>query len=314
MDIKTRLKKLEESMPDFDSRFCNETKAIEALDNIEKISRNPVRIAGLVNRRLERHFDEISYPATPERVSGLVYALTHPDNYEGRLFTHLPDEILSILEKNRDRELGIFSLNYTGIKTSPVLVSRSVVYPYFSHANYRGITTDLEFGESVSDYFKSFSKKIRRRFNLRDLKAADTWVKKMQKVFTRTDWKDVLSMERYLQSQNEDIEFELALGLSEADIVEKIFQFGYENQPDYRRYALARWIQIVYKKGVRTYDDSLQYAVDSLQERQGRLFRLRELSAPKFVVDDNERLVKSAEFIMEVLPEYRGFVEGIIKK
>lgn len=304
-----KLEKILKEIFDIPIRFVGAESLDGFMKEIQRIEKNPIKVAEIINRKLQDGYATPGYLATPERVDGSVSKFKQI-NAQFKLLTQkngpyerLPEYYIPV----NFRDFGIFHPLYFGLVNSPVKSSVRVLYHYFRYANERRISQDGDFGGVTIDYLKGSYRKIRKRISDALTIECDSWMDKVLEGVLETDWKSVLSREEFIKRQTENYQFAQASRFSASKICTKMIKRNVLEK--HERQVLSLWLREI---GADNFDEACYYTENDLKSRRKRVKECRSGNYSDNIIQKAEELLESITFLRRYLLSQRDYVERFL--
>ncbi len=291
--------------------------AFEYLKNVQRVYSYPEKIADSINEKITSR--ELSYPATAARVAGLENTINDAvDEIEFDIHMSIERDfdvykVPSIFLYGKSQILNLLSYENMFIDANEERVD-AMSY-LFADANKLNIQTNPEFGANVVQIIRDSYDATRDEIDTSEsYMNSDEFIEKLAGRLLSRDWDNCLS-EINLRKMEKEAARAMFFCLSLEDMVNRLVKDKVENNMEYRRAVLCKWIQDYHIEAQEDYS-SLVVAAD--RSIVGSRRRLKEdlIKYPEnhFIVMQERKNLQRALFIRHVLGREKSFVISYLKQ
>ncbi|MDP2925572.1 MAG: hypothetical protein Q8N99_04325 [Nanoarchaeota archaeon] len=278
---------------------------------IYPIERYANLLAEAVNRRVGSKVSDITYRATAERVSGLAEIARNAGLYIYRCLKENPQKAYEIrLDPSEflqaiSSDFRIFSIEYDVFDKSAGRLRKALV-PYFVYANKEGVESDDSFKKAVFDYLRGCKGSVIRKVRNSKLELVSNCYSFFENAIpymAQLDWEAELSSQAYNRRVFERVSPNFSF--------EKMLEKGNREDPLYRRRVLFGWIA---GYDIGSYEQALDSINRMTENRRERFERLKRLNAPKYIIENEEQMLKNAELLRHTLVSEEEAVKRFLQR
>jgi hypothetical protein len=276
--------------------YVGTKEAFDTLKEMQKARELPEEVSKHINETLEETFSsyDITYSATPERVSGLIEILNKMEFDNMGL-----NEYIDNYEESYDYgDIG------TGCDKKPDYIADRLK-GFFIYSNLEGCTDDSDFGFKVSEYL--IDRLLLAKENIPE--ELETSVNRyiLKEIFKimKDDWYENLSRQEMSRRESNDRRVIERFGLRNYNMVERLKRDRLDHRLEYRRQVLTKWLG---ERHIENYEQAIETADSSIQQRKERLEKCKSYSSPVVIINTQEKMLDEARFIRLVLGGDRKYV------
>ncbi|MFA5856133.1 MAG: hypothetical protein WC867_02150 [Candidatus Pacearchaeota archaeon] len=291
-----------------DEYFISIEEAEKIISNIVKVEDSPKFIADEINMNLGRNLESITYPARPERVSGIINIVEDAKifannrtglHYEQDDYDHRkePVNILNGLEPR----LSLVDLSYDCFQDKSNKIIR-VLTPYFVSSNKKGINYDLEFVRNTANLFVSGFNSISQKIPNEDRVSCESWIKDIRRYMNQDHPEIELSEEQYKENQKKLIQLCIRSGVKPLNVYQRIVKEGLRDSPSHQRKLLVSWLDNFY---VKSYHDAIKLSQTRIKIHEKELSELISYKSPEFLIELERDRLESQRYINGILDKHK---------
>ena len=298
------------------NQYCGSKDAWEVMQKERALIEGPYNLARNVNQRLEGRFDRLSYPATPERVCGILeivegsveHATKSLPNYNSPEFNS--DAIpIDYLPRNFPG-LRLFDAN-SNLYYAKIPKMGRILALVFAHANKEEIYDDERFGKETAHYllYKYALSRANIPENLAPL--MDKFMEQSLAYMITRDWSHELSCETFQKRQDESRRG-VNRGVNPSYIFRRMQNDRVLHNEEYARQFLGDWLTM---SGATDYQDAVKMTELRIKNRKARLEKSsKDPIRVDVIVAMNKLMLDEVEFVRELLAKKRRFVEDFLSR
>lgn len=296
MNLETKLKAIQQLKSE---KYVGTSEAWSYLDRVSALYENPPIIAREINNKL---IDKIYYPATSEKIIGLCDFLSNILN-DLKNYSNTENVVNEDEKFDKCPLVDFRSLIFGRNKNRNPMILSEYLYPIFNNLQIPDIR-NIHFGiysiKFILDETKS-NQETRRFF----LDKANV------------DWDFICSQKnlRDMEKESEGTIYLQEMGISKR--IERIKRDLVSNKIENRREILTDFIKGSISDASKTlhnYDYIKELILKKLERRTNLIDRFKKINfAPQQAIDNQERLVKDSEFILDLIESDKNFIKKYLK-
>ena len=305
-------------------RYIGTQQAWEYLNEVEALYVNPIKIADAINERLKKELgsDEIYYPATQERVVGLMaelYSLSDMIDdieYEHRKKMKISPSDEVEMENNLAQKLGFndwkdlenknpimnFYTTFSDKKTPLIESTSKFLTTIFYKAQEPNIDNNT-FGKlALENAFKDYPLLFPDK--------AQTFSELISRIAEENNWDYLLSKENLKEIRLERMNRAIGSNLSLSDRIDKIIRDQIDHRFDIRREIVSDLLTF---KEFKSYKEAVDSMQNQLRKWNSRLKIYLKKSAPKIIKESGQKMIRDYKYFLTCLGSEKNFVERYLK-
>ncbi len=329
MNEETKKRKFEALKEIKDRYYVGSKEAYSILRDIDEVTERPKKLAEMINERL----GETSYPATPERIVGIIEFLEITNGImqinggaimNSTYCLFLDDYIIgdNLLDISRDRDLANLVRHIISrddqVKITPLSKLLNSMFPFFEKARDMNVQEDEEMGKVISftlrdraAYLCENAQSIMKNSEEYDFVPPEE-IEREKEDFAKSallyslmplrfDFKEI-DFKKVHDKKIAEVFSRVSESIDGLNLFENIRRDGVDNRLEYQRMLITNFIL---KGGKESYEDSVS-RIYKRKERYEKVLNSR------FVVDafreGNEKYLEFNTFLYRLFKSDRNFI------